>query len=198
MDPKRYETWLDEVVATNPVPPALVLPLRYATAEFEALPEGAVRDVTRRYLLEFYDAAPAGHAPLFLGAAREWKTYAAAVIARAAAAVGVETVFVSVPDEMLRLETQRFTAATQATLDRWMRVPLLVLDDAFRPEPGSWAMNTLIAVFGARFNALRPTLLTGNLALPADVPVFEAVGLRYGPLFARRLEDASVGFRVLI
>ena len=190
-------SWLDTELARNPEPVPPTLPERYKGARFTTIPEShPLRALVWRYMDEFYEHASAGIAPVLLGPAGEYKTYAAAVIA---GTVGqrVETEFVSVPDQFMLLELDRYSAATKDRLERIMRVPMLVLDDFFWPERGSWASKTLQAVFAARFGECRPTLITGNLELPVGRE-FATLSETYSPLLARRLRDAGGPFVALL
>lgn len=171
------------------------IPERFATAELAALPNTTVKDVVIEYLKGFWEAAPLGIAPLFLGPARTFKTHAAAVIVRLAHLnAGVTAEFVSCPTQLVDLDLHRYSENTRKTVRRWQEVPLLVLDDFGVIERGSFKESVLTSVTAARFDALRPTIWTANLDLAVGRE-FEAIASLYSPLLARRLEDGSRGFR---
>lgn len=189
--------WLDEELAKNPQPRPPAIPERYRGASLAGIPKDhPLRDLTFRYLVEFYDHAARGVAPLLLGPTGHWKTYAAAAVANGVGSV-VETEFVSVPDEFTLLVADRFSADTRERLARLMSVPFLVLDDLFWIRRDSWEAQTLVAVLAARFNGLRPTLITGNLELPPGRE-FDTLAASWGPLVARRLRDAAGEFCALL
>ncbi len=190
-------TWLDEELARNPSPRPPAIPERYRTASLTGIPKDhPLRALTFNYLVDFYDHAAKGVAPLLLGATGHWKTYSAAVVALT---VGerLETEFVSVPDEFTLLAADRFSDSTRERMARMMSVPFLVLDDFFWPTRESWESRQLVAVLAARFNGLRPTMITGNLELPAGRE-FDTLAATWGPLVARRLRDAAGDFAALL
>lgn len=190
-------TWLDDELARNPVPVRPKIPARYADASIRMIPEShPLRQLSWRYLTEFADHAAKGIAPVYLGPTGEYKTYSAAVIAGLVGA-RVGTQFVSVPETFTLLDLDRHSAATRDTLQGVMRIPFLVLDDFFWVAKGSWAAQTLEAILAARFAECRPTLITGNLVLPAGQE-FEALSSQYSPLLARRLRDAGGPFVALL
>jgi hypothetical protein len=181
---------------------AVGIPQEFADVKLAGLPKSTLAEVTRKYLRAAIasDDQPWRHgiAPCFLGPTREWKTYAAVVIAHAMAdGVGLDTQFVSVPDVWADLETSRFTDTMRNSLIRWKTVRFLVLDDfAILPNSG-FSFTVLLSVMSARFNARLPTLWTGNLLLPPGRE-WEAVATKYSALFARRLQDRATGYTVLI
>lgn len=191
-------TWLDEELRLHPQPVRAVrLPERYRHAQVTHIPEAhPLRDVTLRYVSEFFDQAARGIAPVLLGPTAEWKTYCAAAIVGLVGAQ-LQAEFFSVPDECAMLAIDRYSAATRDRLAGLMTVPFLVLDDFFWPDQQSWEFKQLVSVFVARFNNLRPTLITGNLVLP-EGQEFETLVNSYGPLLTRRIREAGGSFIALL
>ena len=190
-------SWLDDAVREYPGEKVCALPVRYQYPRLESLPHEALRAVVTRYLADFWALAEVGRAPLFLGKAQEGKTFAAALIAKTVAAAGIETTFVSCPDAFMRLDLNRFGPGTAARLTQWGAVPFLVLDDLFQLAVGSWSLATATALLFERFNACRPTIVTGNLELPQGAE-FAALGQQFGVPLARRLQESAEGFTVLL
>jgi DNA replication protein DnaC len=172
----------------------LKLPERYVEAAPKDIPVEAIRKVTQKYLRNFFEVAPQGVAPAFFGKPELYKTYAAAAIARfvhGQAHWNVE--FVNAGSEFLRLGLQRFTAE-----DRMLQLiaaPFLVLDDITNVTPGGIYEELLTRVVSERFDALKPTLYTGNYDFNRQYEKFEA---EYSPLLARRIYRGSTGYRVVI
>lgn len=173
---------------------AIGIPAMFRDATWAGLPDGKIKDTTKRYLENFTEARAAGIAPMYLGKARTWKTSAACVIALAVAdRGGLDTQFVSVPEWMADFTLDRFGRANE-DLYRWRTVSFLVLDDFAQIPPDGDAAAVLVGVVAARFNAKLPTIWTGNLAV-ASGQELKALH-RYGPLFSRRVLERSEGYRV--
>lgn len=186
--------WLHELRLTNPTPPALQLPLRYADATLDGIPGGTLRDVTTDYLHRFFDVAAQGTGCLFLGRAETFKTYAAAVIGRTANGAGIESFFAACAPVLASIDRDRYADTTRRLLRQLYNVPLLIVDDFTTIQSQSYQSQLLVEIAEARFSALKPTIWTGNLVTDP----LKAMGDLYGPSFARRVHRASDGFRVLI
>jgi DNA replication protein DnaC len=174
--------------------PPLVLPERFANATPTELPE-ALRYWVRLYLTHFWERADQGIAPAFLGKARQWKTYAAAVIARWVHYNRVDTEWVECGPEFTRLDSLFFEEEGRRQIDHLSTVPFLVLDDFTQVPAGTRAAQLMAAVAQARFSAALPTLWTGNRALPNN-DAYLALVKDYGACLTRRILDGSQGYRV--
>lgn len=182
-------SWLAAHVTENPGVSDLDIPLRYEKASLERIPK-TLKPAVTEYLNEFWTVAAAGLAPVFLGRSRTGKTMAAAVIARIVhATVPLDVKWCSAPGWAAEPFNQ--------SLDMLRRAPLLVLDDLQAITKESRAFTGLQAVLSSRFDALRPTIITGNIYLPHGKE-WETLGDLYGPALARRLQDAGKGFTVLL
>lgn len=171
------------------------LPRRFEKPHPRELPQ-VLRAVVLDYLTRFWDTAPEGIAPLFLGRARTWKSYAAAVICGGAVHAQVPTDFVSCPSELLNLDLDRFSAESRSLVRRWEQIPFLVLDDFAVIREHSFPGQILTAIAAARFDARLPTVWTGNLGSQKGAE-FSDIARLYSPMLARRLEDGSKGFGVV-
>ena len=189
---------ITEVRLENPVPDAPAVPARYAKAIGSDVGNEHVVALITRYWRGFEAFAEAGLGPVLLGTAREYKTVAAAALARAIWhdwQVGVE--WAPCATMLTVLERDRYTDATRACLKWWRTVPVLVMDDFAVARPESYGADIIREVCSARFDALLPTIWTGNLALNPGQE-FAKIAQLYGPLFARRLQDAGSGLTVLL
>jgi len=186
--------WLEQLALRNPHPPVPVVPRRFEDVTLQGIQNKRIHTTTVNYLTNFWDAGAAGLAPLFVGASGQYKTYAAAVIAKT---VGkhIETRFVSCP--LLYTDLGADKAGVHPELHAILTVPFLVLDDFAMWEPKSYTFPTLLTIASERHAAKLPTLYTGNLQLDKLDP-FKTVTDRYGVLFARRLDEGSTGYRVAI
>jgi DNA replication protein DnaC len=174
-----------------------VLPGRYADKRLTDLLPGDLKQCATEYVDAFLERAGAGVAPLFLGRARTGKTTAAAAILRSVTQVyHVGALFCSVPSDFPRLEMTKYRPETEAEIRRLQEIPFLVLDDIGVVDPGTYGHQLLSRLVVDRFDALRPTLMTGNLTLPIGGEWERIAGL-YGPLLARRLQECATGFTVL-
>lgn len=184
-------SWLDTVRAQQPMPRLVDLPPRYAGARFSACPEGPVKDAIARYVRDFETHAAAGIAPVFLGRARQYKSFGAALLAQHAWLQGLDTAWLAAR----RLATEDFDAVRDL-LQRLERVPFVVVDD-FHVLRTAHQRQALEALLSARFDALRPTVFTGNVPIqPKDY--WAPLDTEWGPTFTRRLRDGGRGFIVFI
>lgn len=185
--------WLAEHLHRNPQAGPFELPPRYAGAVIERLPNQNIRDVVHDYLQHFGEHAAAGRAPLFLGQSGVGKSMGAAVIAsRVHTRVPLDTRWVSVPH--LALDANLFAFDPEP----YYTVPFMVLDDLHALLPAiKRPFAALTAILSARFDSLRPTLITGNLELP-EHQEWETLARLYSPAIARRLQEGSEGLRVII
>lgn len=172
-------------------------PLRFKDAQPDGIPDDLLRGMVRRYLREFWTHAPQGVAPCFVGKARSYKSYAAAVIGRwVANAADVETWWIDCGDDLMVLERQRYEDATQEYIAWLKQVPFLIMDDFTNVREKTWAADLMVEIATARFNSLRPTLYTGNVLFTKD-DLQRLAGL-YGACLARRIFDGADGFRYVL
>jgi DNA replication protein DnaC len=186
--------WLLESKLKNPNPTYLVLPERYQDAHLGGIKHKLLWETSRDYLVKFWDVAPLGIAPLFVGTSGEYKTYAALVIAKQVSSQ-IETSVVWCPQFGLQLTLSRFSM--EPIIRRYCEVPFLVMDDFAALAPDKEQMQALLAITSERYNNKRPTLWTANVVVDEKDP-FKHIRDRYGVLVERRLMEMSNGFRVSV
>lgn len=170
----------------------LVLPERFADAVPTGIAVPALATVARRYTRAFAQEAALGIAPLFVGRARTFKTYTMCCLARWVYHYqGLEVAFIDAGAHFSATADDRFDVRVQAAHHELTTVPWLVVDDFTNVAPNTAAFQFMLNLATARFNACRPTAWTGNIA-QGDITA------RYGPAFARRLQDTSAGYRAYL
>ena len=117
------------------------------------------------------------HAQLFAENPRGWllllggygcgKTHLAAAIANKVAAMGISTLFLTVPD---LLDTLRFTFSDEDVrfeerFDQVRDAPLLILDDFGTQNATEWAREKLYQILNYRYVNRLPLVVTSNLPL---------------------------------
>ena len=95
------------------------------------------------------------------------KTHLAAAIANECVALGVPTLFLTVPD---LLDSLRYTFDSEETsfeehFDRLRRAPLLILDDFGTHNATEWAREKLFQILNYRYINRLPLVVTSNLPL---------------------------------
>jgi len=189
-------TWLDLWRAQHPTPAPLVLPERYQQARLEKC-SPVQRECIHKYLQQFWEVAPQGRAPIFLGESGVGKSMAAAVL-------------ITLLHERAKLDMRWESAGQWVVKDRtlpreehasWVRkmqqIPILVLDDIhFVTVAEVSTFAVLTAVLTGRWDACKPTIITANLSLPAGTE-WDALATIYTAALARRMRDAGEGFTVL-
>lgn len=190
-------TWLHEHLSKHPIPPPLELPRRFEEASLALMPAGPVKDMVEKYLRLFWDAAPRGIAPLIVGRTQTWKTYGAAIVARRVHQAGVPVQMVMCPVEMAEVERDRFSELSRQRVERWKRVPFLIMDDFVQLDPGTFASQLLVEIACDRHANMLPTMWTGNIILKPSEKFMPLVN-RYGALFARRLKEGSEGYALVV
>src|SRR5438128_118003 len=104
------------------------LPKQFEAAALENVPPGLVRQTVDQYLAEGRAGkVQPGVAPLLLGPARTWKTYAACSLVRRMATFCVK--FVEGPELAYRLEADAFSDGTKHYTAAMVDADFLVLDD---------------------------------------------------------------------
>jgi hypothetical protein len=172
------------------------LPRRYHDATVDALPASAVRTVTEAFLADPLPHLEAGRAPVYLGRARQYKTFAAAAVAAALnQQYGLSALWVNVPSVLGEVQRNRFSDGTSMIMDRIKRVPLVIMDDFAAVKSGSFEAGVLVEICATRFDALLPTIWTGNVV--PDKPHVE-LAAQYGPSLARRLADTGKGLTAVM
>jgi DNA replication protein DnaC len=188
--------WLEEQVKPKQVLGPNEIPRRYQEVTLDIVTHPSLVKAARKYGAEFWDAAPRGLAPLFLGGAGEYKTVTAAVIAQKVRNAGIEVVWVNCAGEFTKFDREAFDPDTKKRLEKIKTTPFLVLDDFAQIPTGSRMINTLVEIGTQRYDNMLPTLYTGNLVISkGDTSKLAA---HVGACLERRMLDASEGFRVFV
>lgn len=189
-------SWLEKLVKPVNVMGPSEIPRRYETVKLDIVPHAGLVKSARKYGADFWEAAPKGFAPLFLGAAGEYKTVTAAVIAQKVRSAGIDVCWVNCAGEFSKFDREAFDPETKKRLNQLKNVPFLVLDDFAQVPPGTRMMNTLIEIGTHRYDNLLPTLYTGNLVVTkGDTSKLAA---HVGACLERRMLDASEGYKVFV
>ena len=95
------------------------------------------------------------------------KTHLAAAIANYAVALGVPTLFLTVPDllDMLRFAYNAEDVTFEERFEQIRRAPLLVLDDFGTQNATPWAREKLFQILNYRYINHLPLVITTNLSL---------------------------------
>ena len=190
------KTWLDEARKRQPIPVPPPLPARFLKATVASIENEHCQGIADEYLTAFWDVAPVGIAPVLIGPAQQWKSFTAAAICRVLHHhAKVQTDWVNCPVDLVLLD--RYSTNGRSKLRTWIDVPFLVMDDFAAVDPRGQVLETLVAIASARFDAMHPTLWTGNIDGNGD-EVREVLGRTFGPAFTRRLESGGGAFRLLV
>lgn len=178
----------------------LVLPPQFAEARLEEIPHPKLREQVREYGRQFWELAPHGIAPVWLGPPATYKSYSAAVLCKAMHSQGIKTAWATVPVKLTELERKRYDGTADQVLTHWKQVPFLVLDDFAMVRMNSWQHDALVEVAMARFESQKPTLWTGNVFVEeGTVPKLSALlEQAVGAQLTRRMLERSEGFRYYV
>ena len=136
-----------------------------------------------------------GRGMVIIGPAGCGKTHLAVGILRAIAESKADTDetfslfrsrFVVVPDLLDTLRERIGDSSVRDPLPALLEAPLLVLDDLGREKPTEWVTDRLYVLVNARYNAMRPTIVTSNYALS------ELADRGYDAMMSRLRDDAAV------
>lgn len=178
----------------------LDIPSQFTNAQLDQIPHQTLRDQVRNYGKHFWELAPRGIAPVWLGPPASYKSYSAAVLCTAMHHQGVKTAWLTVPVKLTELERKRYSDTAEQLIAHWKQVPFLVLDDFAMVRLNSWQHDALVEIAMSRFENQRPTLWTGNVffeqGVKPDIAVLiqEAVGAQ----LMRRIVERSEGYRYFV
>ena len=132
---------------------------------------------------------------LLIGKPGSGKTHLAVGILREIARAGMKrdpeltafrSRFVVVPELLDRLRERISDPTIPDPLPKLMSCPLLILDDLGREKASEWVADRLYVLINARYNAMRPTIVTTN----SDLSALAERG--YEAMISRLRDDASV------
>lgn len=131
------------------------IPRRYWAAEADR-PEFA------EYIASF---AGNGGAGLYIhGGVGAGKTHAASAMARLFAEAGYEVAFTTAKGMLERVKATFDEGGTEAAVARYAKCDVLVLDDLGKEDATEWSVGTVFSVLDARYEDMRPTIVTSNYA----------------------------------
>lgn len=104
---------------------------------------------------------------LLMGSYGTGKTHLAAAIANEVVALGIETLFLTVPDllDWLRYSYGSTETTYEERFEEIRNIRFLVLDDLGTQNTTAWAREKLFQIINHRYTHHLPTVLTTNLAL---------------------------------
>lgn len=191
-------SWMDEVLA-RPLAAPVALPARFQAAEYSQIQDSGLRQCVRDYCANFYTVAPNGIGCLFVGRARRWKTYAAAVIARTLSErAKIDVEFVQCAVTLNEMDRARFSTDTATRIKRLCATSVVVMDDFAQVPEKSFGAAVLMELAESRFSNNRPTIWTANLTAETEKDYLLTIANMYGAGFARRVMDGTEGYRVRV
>lgn len=120
------------------------------------------------------------------------KTHLAAAITHELLGRGVEVIFQSVPDLLLRIRgtfSRNSEVTEEQIIRRLTEIELLVLDDLGAEKMTDWTETTMYNLIDQRYRHERPIIITTNLNL-------NEIGDRIGPRTMDRLAESYVSVRL--
>ena len=104
---------------------------------------------------------------LLMGSYGTGKTHLAAAIANEVVSLGIETLFLTVPDllDWLRYSYSSTETTYEERFEEIRNIRFLVLDDLGTQNTTAWAREKLFQIINHRYTHRLPTVLTTNLAL---------------------------------
>lgn len=106
-----------------------------------------------------------GGAGLYIhGGVGAGKTHAASAMARLFAEAGYEVAFTTAKGMLERVKATFDEGGTEAAVARYAKCDVLVLDDLGKEDATEWSVGTVFSVLDARYEDMRPTIVTSNYA----------------------------------
>lgn len=127
-----------------------------------AAKEEADRPEFAEYIASF---AGNGGAGLYIhGGVGAGKTHAASAMARLFAEAGYDVAFTTAKGMLERVKATFDEGGTEAAVARYAKCDVLVLDDLGKEDATEWSVGTVFSVLDARYEDMRPTIVTSNYA----------------------------------
>ncbi len=92
------------------------------------------------------------------------KTHAASAMARLFAEAGYDVAFTTAKGMLERVKATFDEGGTEAAVARYAKCDVLVLDDLGKEDATEWSVGTVFSVLDARYEDMRPTIVTSNYA----------------------------------
>lgn len=106
-----------------------------------------------------------GGAGLYIhGGVGAGKTHAASAMARLFAEAGYDVAFTTAKGMLERVKATFDEGGTEAAVARYAKCDVLVLDDLGKEDATEWSVGTVFSVLDARYEDMRPTIVTSNYA----------------------------------
>ena len=127
-----------------------------------AAKEEAARPEFAEYIASF---AGNGGAGLYIhGGVGAGKTHSASAMARLFAEAGYDVAFTTAKGMLERVKATFDEGGTEAAVARYAKCDVLVLDDLGKEDATEWSVGTVFSVLDARYEDMRPTIVTSNYA----------------------------------
>lgn len=163
---KAAEGWAQTLKKAN-------IPLRYKPCNFSAIQHKGVPfnckalfDEAKAYADGFSEYSHDGCGLIFAGSPGRMKTSLAVAVMQEVMEDGWNAYFISMPellDTLMSLSQNRDREELVKFEDKIRNVGLLVLDDFGAEYPSGWVLNKVDAIVTARYNNLKPIIITTNL-----------------------------------
>ena len=106
-----------------------------------------------------------GGAGLYIhGGVGAGKTHSASAMARLFAEAGYDVAFTTAKGMLERVKATFDEGGTEAAVARYAKCDVLVLDDLGKEDATEWSVGTVFSVLDARYEDMRPTIVTSNYA----------------------------------
>lgn len=143
------------------------IPLRYTEKNlenFNQFKQPKAHKMAQAYLENWQHMQKSGQGILFVGDVGTGKTHLAFAILNALIRKGVNGLATTVPDLMddLRPKRDETTERQAEQIEALKTVDLLLLDDLGAQRNTPWVTERLFIIINARYNSLRPTIITSN------------------------------------
>lgn len=163
---KAVENWGMRIKTAN-------IPLRYKSCSFDVIKlRGVPQDCrtlfkqAEEYADHFGEYAKEGRGLIFAGSPGRLKTTLAVAVMQKVMRDGKLAYFISMPellDTLMSLSQNRDREELVKFEEKIRNVGLLVLDDFGAEYPSGWVLNKVDAIITARYNNLKPIVITTNL-----------------------------------
>lgn len=163
---KAVENWERKIKAAN-------IPLRYKSCSFDTVKLRGVPldcrtlfEQAEEYAERFGEYAKEGRGLIFAGSPGRLKTSLAVAVMQKVMRDGKLAYFISMPellDTLMSLSQNRDREELVKFEEKIRNVGLLVLDDFGAEYPSGWVLNKVDAIITARYNNLKPIIITTNL-----------------------------------
>lgn len=114
---------------------------------------------------KWFVRAPRDRGLYFYGGTGTGKTFLASLTAQEIVRQRRELIFGDVPELLKRLKETFDKGGTEQIFNRYIKTPLLILDDFGAGQITDWSVGILYQIINDRYNANRPVIVTSNYDL---------------------------------